>query len=63
MSLEEGEGGLPAFPPGQWGHKSQDKTWKHLCLAVSLILLLKVIILSMVLIKGKTAGPGETVWL
>ncbi|VCW69454.1 unnamed protein product [Gulo gulo] len=34
---------------GQWGQTSQDKTWKYLCLFMSLILLLVVIISSVVL--------------
>lgn len=34
---------------GKWGQTSQDKTWKYLCLFVSLILLLVVIISSVVL--------------
>ncbi|XP_019271706.1 C-type lectin domain family 4 member G [Panthera pardus] len=44
---------LPPQPgnTGRWGQTSKDKTWRYLCLAVSLILLLMFIILCVVLPK------------
>ncbi|XP_008704623.1 C-type lectin domain family 4 member G isoform X2 [Ursus maritimus] len=43
---------------GRWGQTSQDKTWKYLCLVVSLILLLMVIIFSVAL-SEVTQGLGD----
>lgn len=48
------------FPPGRWGQTPPDKTWKYVCLAVFLTLLLMLIILCVVLSKGKVSGPMGT---
>ncbi|XP_047554956.1 CD209 antigen-like protein E isoform X2 [Lutra lutra] len=51
---------LPPQPgnTGRWGQTSQDKTWKYLCLFVSLTLLL-VVIISSVVLSEVSQGLGD----